>query len=170
MGKHQHNCHLVAFWNCSLFNVYLARYTRQGTPTPVVPDFSNLKAQWATVSPSIVALSPYSAASVTPRPCPSSSAGGWVVDPILPLPTIGQVGTEAPGGAASAPNPTAPHPTPVTITSEASQGATGSATSTTARGIAGRVESSVRFLAVEGSLSSCILALLTVGLAVLLLL
>lgn len=31
-------------------------FTRQGTPTPVSPDFANLKAQWATLHPTGVAL------------------------------------------------------------------------------------------------------------------
>jgi len=67
-------------------------YTRGGTPTPVSPDFSNLKAVWSTVSPQGVALSDYTAAAstITPVACPSSTAGGWAVDPSSPLPTLGQ--------------------------------------------------------------------------------
>lgn len=70
-------------------------FTRQGTPTPVVPDFENLKSRWATLTPSGVALTDYtaSASSLTPPPCPASTAGGWDVDPKSPLPTLGQAMT-----------------------------------------------------------------------------
>lgn len=69
-------------------------YTRQGTPTPISPDFANLKSRWATLTPSGVALSDYtaSASSLTPPPCPSSTPSGWTVDPSSSLPTLGQVG------------------------------------------------------------------------------
>ncbi|KAJ9293021.1 CAZyme family GH72 [Paecilomyces variotii] len=73
-------------------------YTRQGTPTPISPDFTNLKSQWATLSPTGVALSEYSASAnkVTFPPCPASTSGGWQVNPSSPLPTLGQtLGKEA---------------------------------------------------------------------------
>lgn len=67
-------------------------FTRQGTPTPVLPDFNNLRAQWATLNPTGVALSAYSkaASSISWIECPASTAGGWDVDPSSPLPTLGQ--------------------------------------------------------------------------------
>lgn len=67
-------------------------YTRQGTPTPVSPDFANLKAQWATLNPTGVALSDYkkAASSISAIECPASTSGGWGVDPSSPLPTLGQ--------------------------------------------------------------------------------
>lgn len=67
-------------------------FTRKGTPTPVVPDFDNLKKQWATLNPTGIALSEYakSTAAITRPECPSSTAGGWAVDPSAPLPTLGQ--------------------------------------------------------------------------------
>ncbi|KAJ5492913.1 hypothetical protein N7539_001659 [Penicillium diatomitis] len=67
-------------------------YTRQGTPTPVMPDFDNLKAQWATLNPTGVALSDYKkrTGAITPVACPSSTSGGWAVDPSAPLPSLGQ--------------------------------------------------------------------------------
>ncbi|KAF9893133.1 hypothetical protein FE257_012544 [Aspergillus nanangensis] len=67
-------------------------FPREGTPTSIAPDFDNLKAQWATLTPSGVALSDYvkSASTVSPAACPASTAGGWVVDPNAPLPTLGQ--------------------------------------------------------------------------------
>ncbi|KAF7510136.1 hypothetical protein GJ744_007035 [Endocarpon pusillum] len=148
-------------------------YPRQGTPTPVTPDFSNLKAQWATISPTGVVLSAYSGTSVTPRPCPPSTAGGWAVDASLPLPTIGQVETPAASSAASAPSPTGPtgpRPAgPATSSSAADTVGSGSATSTTASGSAAQFEHNVLFFN-EESVTGCLVALLTIGLAVLVLL
>lgn len=67
-------------------------FTRKGTPTPVTPDFENLKSRWATLTPSGVALTDYSASAstLTPPPCPAPTAGVWDVDPNSPLPTLGQ--------------------------------------------------------------------------------
>ncbi|KAI9934297.1 hypothetical protein ASPWEDRAFT_108792 [Aspergillus wentii DTO 134E9] len=67
-------------------------YTRQGVPTPVNPDFNNLKSQWSKLSPTGVALSDYSksTSTITPPECPASTSGGWAVDPKSPLPTLGQ--------------------------------------------------------------------------------
>lgn len=82
-------------------------YTRQGTPTPVLPDFNNLKSQWATLNPTGVALSDYSkaASSIAAVECPASTSGGWAVDPSSPLPTLGQTykqqGSAATGTAGS---------------------------------------------------------------------
>lgn len=91
-----------------------AGYTRSGKPTPVTPDFSNLKAVWATVKPQGVALSDYSASAsnITPVPCPASTSGGWEVNPTSSLPSLGQTfgqagstggsGSSASGSGASA--------------------------------------------------------------------
>ncbi|MCJ1314248.1 hypothetical protein MMC25_007928 [Agyrium rufum] len=67
-------------------------YTRSGTPTPVSPDFTNLQNQWATLTPSGVKLSDYSASAsaLSAPPCPMSSAGGWLVQGNPALPTLGQ--------------------------------------------------------------------------------
>lgn len=67
-------------------------YTRQGTPSPVLPDFTNLKSQWATLNPTGVSLSEYkkSTASISSLECPASTSGGWAVNPSSPLPTLGQ--------------------------------------------------------------------------------
>lgn len=66
-------------------------FTRKGTPTPVSPDFDNLKSQWATLSPTGVVLSDYvkSTDTITHPQCPGPSVG-WSVDPNSPLPTLGQ--------------------------------------------------------------------------------
>ncbi|EEA27055.1 hypothetical protein TMatcc_004666 [Talaromyces marneffei ATCC 18224] len=76
-------------------------YTRGGTPTPVSPDFSNLKSVWATLNPTGVALSDYSASAskITPLPCPAETSGIWDVNPNSPLPTVGQ--TAAASGTGS---------------------------------------------------------------------
>lgn len=68
----------------------VAGYTRAGTPTPVNPDFENLKSQWATLNPTGVSSAAYSP-SLTPPACPSSTAGLWNVNGNVALPTVGQV-------------------------------------------------------------------------------
>ena len=66
-------------------------FTRKGTPTPMSPDFNNLKSQWATLKPTGVALSDYKkSASSLSIECPASTSGGWAVDPSSPLPSLGQ--------------------------------------------------------------------------------
>ncbi|CRG92545.1 1,3-beta-glucanosyltransferase gas2 [Talaromyces islandicus] len=76
-------------------------YTRRGTPTPISPDFSNLKSVWKTLSPSGVKLSEYTASvsKITPLACPASTSGGWDVDPSAPLPTLDQTATAAGSGS-----------------------------------------------------------------------
>lgn len=65
-------------------------FPRSGTPTPVAPDYSNLKNHWATLSPSGVKSSDYTATRKPPA-CPSATVSGWAVDGDVPLPTLGQV-------------------------------------------------------------------------------
>ncbi|EKG12341.1 Glycolipid anchored surface protein GAS1 [Macrophomina phaseolina MS6] len=65
-------------------------YPRSGTPTPVSPDFSNLKSQWATLTPSGVKKSAYSP-SLTAPACPDFTDGVWEVNGNVSLPTLGQV-------------------------------------------------------------------------------
>lgn len=105
-------------------------YTRGGTPTPVSPDFSNLKAVWSTVSPQGVALSDYtaSASAITPVACPSSTAGGWNVDPSSSLPTLGQTAVIATntGGSGSSASGTAAGGSSSSATSATSKGAASS--------------------------------------------
>lgn len=70
-------------------------FTRKGTPTPVLPDFDNLKSQWATLSPTGVPLSEYIMSTTSmPHPqCPEPSLG-WSVEANSPLPTLGQTHRE----------------------------------------------------------------------------
>jgi len=86
-------------------------FTRGGTPTPVSPDFNNLKSQWATITPSSVARSDYNPSSVSTRSCPASTSAGWLVNGNVKLPTLGETfsGTYVPTptvdpGAAAATN------------------------------------------------------------------
>ncbi|KAL9126873.1 MAG: hypothetical protein Q9217_004154 [Psora testacea] len=67
-------------------------YPRSGKPSPVSPDYSNLKAHWATLHPTGVALSAYStsASGLKPIACPSLTVNGWIVDPTASLPSLGQ--------------------------------------------------------------------------------
>ncbi|KIW10649.1 hypothetical protein PV08_11613 [Exophiala spinifera] len=96
-------------------SVVVDGFTRQGTPTPVQPDFSNLASQWSTLNPTGIKSAAYTPSTTAPL-CPSSTAGEWTIDPSSPLPTLGAVGvtpvypsstsgghaSETSGGAASA--------------------------------------------------------------------
>lgn len=66
-------------------------FTRKGTPTPVVPDFENLKSKWATITPTGVSKKDYNPSTVTTPDCPSSTPGGWwLVDGNVKMPTLGE--------------------------------------------------------------------------------
>lgn len=81
----------------------VAGFTRTGTPLPVTPDFANLKAQWATLTPSGVQSSAFDTASLSTRACPASTADGWLVAADAPLPTVGQtLDAQNTGGSSSA--------------------------------------------------------------------
>lgn len=68
-------------------------FTRNGMPTPVAPDFSNLQAQWAAITPSGVASNDYVAKlQTTPPPCPTFNASAWNVPPSSALPLEGAAG------------------------------------------------------------------------------
>lgn len=61
-----------------------------------MPDFTNLKNQWATLNPTGVDSASYAATVTTTAPaCPASTAGtsAWTVDPSAALPTMGEVAT-----------------------------------------------------------------------------
>lgn len=97
-------------------------FTRKGQPTPVVPDYPNLKSQWATLNPTGIASSDYTP-SLTAPACPGSTAGGWLVDGDVPLPTVGQAITTGAGGTKIEATPTS------TQTSAAANSVVTSATS-----------------------------------------
>ncbi|KAI9743797.1 MAG: hypothetical protein M1818_002531 [Claussenomyces sp. TS43310] len=75
-----------------------------GTPTTVAPDFQNLANHWKTLTPDGVSKGAYT--STVPRAaCPSSTAGGWLVNGGVPLPTLGTkaVTSISPSSVAAAP-------------------------------------------------------------------
>ena len=96
-------------------------FTRAGTPSPVSPDFDNLKSQWAAAKPTGVASSDYDPKKVSTRTCPSATATGWLVEGNVRLPTVGETFsgtyTTAPSGTptvAAEPSPsTTENPAPV---------------------------------------------------------
>lgn len=52
-------------------------YTRKGEPTPISPDFNNLKTKWASIHPTGVMKSDVDVKKLSTRACPTSTAGGW---------------------------------------------------------------------------------------------
>ena len=88
-------------------------FVRSGTPTPISPDYDNLKSQWATLSPTGVKLAEYSAsaASLSTPECPASTAGGWEIDGNPSIPAIGETAdptaTAYASATGSAPAPSA---------------------------------------------------------------
>ncbi|KAG0652490.1 Glucan elongating glucanosyltransferase 3 [Hyphodiscus hymeniophilus] len=101
-----------------------AGFSRTGTPTAVLPDFTNLQSQWATLTPTGIASSAYTT-SITPPACPSSTAGGWLVDGDVKLPSVGQ--TQQVSSSGSAPSSTGTATSSVT-------GSAASASATTKKG------------------------------------
>ncbi|KAL7624059.1 hypothetical protein AAE478_005616 [Parahypoxylon ruwenzoriense] len=86
-------------------------FTRAGSPTPVSPDFDNLSKHWASITPTGVARSDYDTKAVSTRACPTSTAGGWLVDGNVGLPSLGETLTASYSsvpsatGTASSPSP-----------------------------------------------------------------
>lgn len=78
-------------------------FTRKGKPTPVSPDFENLKGKWNAIAPTGVARTDYDAKSVSTRECPKATSGGWLVDGNVAVPTLGATLT----GSSYAPMPSA---------------------------------------------------------------
>ena len=76
-------------------------FTRTGTPTPVMPDFSNLSNQWKTLSPTGVAASAYTPSN-SPPACPAATSGLWNVNGDVVLPTLNQVYSSAMNSATGA--------------------------------------------------------------------
>lgn len=83
-----------------------AGISRTGTPSAVLPDFTNLQNQWKTNNPTGVMSSAYSP-SLTPPACPSSTTGGWLVDGNVKLPSVGQTLSATSSGAAASATGTA---------------------------------------------------------------
>ena len=121
-----------------------------------MPDFTNLKNQWATLTPSGVALSAYSTSPSSTLPaCPASTAGEWTVDPSAALPALGASGSAA--ASTSSPSATA---------GSASGSATGSSASasSTHKGAAFKLQNPISIMTGEGGiLGTTIAALVVLG-------
>jgi hypothetical protein len=105
-------------------------FTRSGSPTRVLPDFTNLQSQWATLTPAGVASSAYALSTITPPACPSSTAGGWLVNGDVALPSVGE--TQQVSSLASV--------TATTISTPSGTGSAASATATKKGGASGGKE------------------------------
>lgn len=90
-----------------------------------------------------------------------------MVDPLVPLPTIGQIVTDAPGSTTGVPDSIGPNDTGSSTRSIVGDGGPESTTSTTAQGSAVQNLPSVLNL-ISGSVTGCLLGLVTVGLAIVL--
>ncbi|KAG6016779.1 hypothetical protein E4U54_000462 [Claviceps lovelessii] len=96
-------------------------FTRKGTPTPINPDFNNLKTKWANIHPTGVMKKDYDANKVSTRPCPTSTADGWWrVNGNVKLPVLDETGT---GGFTSQASATAPPSSKQTPSDRDSSGA-----------------------------------------------
>ncbi|KAJ3482301.1 hypothetical protein NLG97_g7609 [Lecanicillium saksenae] len=66
-------------------------FTRKGTPTPVSPDFNNLKSKWATLKPTGVHKTDVDPKTLTTPSCPTSTSGGWWgIEGNVRLPSLGE--------------------------------------------------------------------------------
>lgn len=74
-----------------------------GTPTAIAPDFQNLMNHWKTLSPTGVSKSAYTnMMTISHPPCPISTAGGWLVNGNVALPTLGIAAVTSSGTAMAA--------------------------------------------------------------------
>ncbi|KAJ4986968.1 1,3-beta-glucanosyltransferase [Stagonosporopsis vannaccii] len=103
-------------------------YPRSGTPTPVQPDFGNLRSAWKTLTPAGVKETQYTPSNSAPE-CPARTSAAWEVDPASPLPSLGQAydGAVATATASASASGTAGASGSTTATPSASAGSTGAA-------------------------------------------
>lgn len=80
---------IIYEWSMEANNYGLVSTGAGGTPTPVSPDFTNLKNQWSTLNPTGTPSSRYGA-NVTPPSCPKSTVSGWAINGDISLPTLKQ--------------------------------------------------------------------------------
>ncbi|PHH61993.1 hypothetical protein CDD81_7684 [Ophiocordyceps australis] len=72
-------------------------FARKGRPTPMVPDFDNLKSKWAKLQPTGINKAAYNAQAVSTRPCPTATPGSWwLVNGYDKLPLLGDSATLLP--------------------------------------------------------------------------
>lgn len=115
-------------------------FTRTGTPTPISPDFDNLSNHWATLTPTGVSASAYSASNSAPS-CPAFTSSLWEVNGDVALPTLGQtygaeVSSSITAGTAASSGATATGSSSRSGSGTASGSATGSAASASQTGMA----------------------------------
>ena len=84
-------------------------YPRSGTPSPVLPDYTNLQNQWSTLTPTGAKLSAYAASTgkLSPPACPTSTASGWIVNGNAKLPSLGETLSAAATAATASPTTSA---------------------------------------------------------------
>lgn len=168
-----------SFLSVDLIQLTRTRFVREGTPTPVQPDFSNLQAQWATITPTGTPSSAYVADMTISTPsCPAAS-GGWTVDPSSSLPTLGAqsvtpgMPTGVPTGSITV-SPTSSARSSLTHSSAASASSTSSPTSqssssATHKGAAGKTTSNP-FLISDTGFIGMMAALIGIGAGIVILL
>ncbi|RDW70400.1 1,3-beta-glucanosyltransferase-1 [Coleophoma crateriformis] len=109
-----------------------------GIPTKIQPDFDNLAGQWASLAPSGVAETAYQPSFSAPA-CPAPTAGGWLVDGNVALPTLG---VEIVAAAAASVKPTSyVLVAPSTLSSAVSSAAPNTATEASGSKTTGTLES-----------------------------
>ncbi|KAF2738681.1 hypothetical protein EJ04DRAFT_549611 [Polyplosphaeria fusca] len=93
---------IIYEWTQEANNYGLVSYSNdQATGTPkLLADYTNLKSEWATLTPAGIEQSNYNP-SLTKRDCPSSSSGVWSVGKNVGLPTLGIDGFQTPTGPRS---------------------------------------------------------------------
>jgi hypothetical protein len=144
-------------------------FTRQGVPTPVQPDFSNLQQQWKSLNPTGVKSADYAATMTTSVPaCPSSTAGGWTIDPSAPLPTVGAAGVSTgmpsgvPKGSITITHPVTQASSTYSSTVTGASSTTSSASAASSSSAAGRTVTNTPSANGSG-LFGMVIALVTVG-------
>lgn len=78
-------------------------FVRKGHPTPVMPDFENLRTQWAKVTATGIMRADYTPTAISTRECPAATQAGWLVDGNVALPALGDTFT---GGFRAVPRTT----------------------------------------------------------------
>lgn len=132
-------------------------WTRKGTPTPVSPDFDNLKVKWASLTPTGVNRADYDPNHVSTRACPAATEGGWwAVSGDVRLPALDETVTAALAASTDAPDAKMTTTEPPTGTKTGSGGSgsveTASATSTEVMDEDNQVESAAGREARAGAL------------------
>lgn len=141
-------------------------FTRSGTPTPVSPDFTNLKNQWATLNPTGVALSDYTATaySSTLPACPASTSGGWGIDGSVALPTLGATYTSGTSATSATATGTAASGSGSSASATSSGAKSSSSSGSSSKSAGYKVSNPLSVITGEGSLmTTTVAALMLLG-------